>query len=49
MLKKIDQSEVDKLDDAQRQHLMVNAEGEYVFAQADEKAWEKASGTSQGC
>ncbi|KAI1625843.1 DWNN domain-containing protein [Exophiala viscosa] len=41
MLKKIDQSEVDKLDDAQRQHLMVNAEGEYVFAQADEKAWKK--------
>jgi protein MPE1 len=41
MLKKIDQADVDKLDDAQRQHLMVNAEGEYVFAQADEKAWKK--------
>ncbi|KAK7887419.1 Protein mpe1 [Exophiala xenobiotica] len=41
MLKKIDQSDVDKLDDADRQKLMVNAEGEYVFAQADEKAWKK--------
>ncbi|KAL2404125.1 putative RING finger protein P8B7.15c [Exophiala dermatitidis] len=41
MLKKIDQADIDKLDDAQRQHLMVNAEGEYVFAQADEKAWKK--------
>lgn len=41
MLKKIDQADVDKLDDAQRQNLMVNAEGEYVFAQADEKAWKK--------
>ncbi len=41
MLKKIDQSDIDKLDDAQRQNLMVNAEGEYVFAQADEKAWKK--------
>ena len=41
MLKKIDQSDIDKLDDAQRQNLMVNAEGEYVFAQADEKAWRK--------
>lgn len=41
MLKKIDQSEIDQLDDAQRQNLMVNAEGEYVFAQADEKAWKK--------
>ncbi|EXJ90789.1 hypothetical protein A1O1_03893 [Capronia coronata CBS 617.96] len=41
MLKKIDQADIDKLDDAQRQHLMVNAEGEYVFAQADEKAWRK--------
>lgn len=41
MLKKIDQSDVDKLDDSDRQKLMVNAEGEYVFAQADEKAWKK--------
>ncbi|KIX03919.1 uncharacterized protein Z518_07472 [Rhinocladiella mackenziei CBS 650.93] len=41
MLKKIDQSDIDKLDDVQRQNLMVNAEGEYVFAQADEKAWKK--------
>lgn len=41
MLKKIDQSDIDKLDDAQRQNLMVNAEGDYVFAQADEKAWRK--------
>ncbi|KIW10030.1 hypothetical protein PV08_11806 [Exophiala spinifera] len=41
MLKKIDQSDIDKLDDADRQKLMVNAEGEYVFAQADEKAWKK--------
>ncbi|RMZ81657.1 hypothetical protein DV737_g2408, partial [Chaetothyriales sp. CBS 132003] len=41
MLKKIDQADIDKLDDEQRQHLMVNAEGEYVFAQADEKAWKR--------
>jgi len=41
MLKKIDQSEIDKLDETQRQNLMVNAEGEYVFAQADEKTWRK--------
>lgn len=41
MLKKIDQSEIDNLDDSQRQNLMVNAEGEYVFAQADEKEWKK--------
>jgi protein MPE1 len=41
MLKKIDQADIDKLDESQRQHLMVNAEGEYVFAQADEKAWQK--------
>ena len=53
MLKKIDQSEIDNLDDAQRQNLMVNADGEYVFAQADEKAWKqhlervKAAGAAQ--
>jgi protein MPE1 len=41
MLKKIDQEEFDNLDDAQRQNLMVNADGEYVFAQADEKAWKQ--------
>lgn len=41
MLKKIDQSEIEKLDDSQRQNLMVNADGEYVFAQADEKAWKR--------
>lgn len=41
MLKKIDQADIDKLDEQQRQHLMVNAEGEYVFAQADEKTWKK--------
>jgi protein MPE1 len=41
MLKKIDQADIDKLDESQRQNLMVNAEGEYVFAQADEKAWKK--------
>jgi protein MPE1 len=41
MLKKIEQEDIDKLDDQQRQHLMVNAEGEYVFAQADEKTWKK--------
>ena len=41
MLKKIDQADIDKLDETQRQNLMVNAEGEYVFAQADEKAWKK--------
>lgn len=53
MLKKIDQEEFDNLDDAQRQNLMVNADGEYVFAQADEKAWKqhlervKAAGAAQ--
>ena len=53
MLKKIDQSEIDNLDDAQRQNLMVNADGDYVFAQADEKAWKqhlervKAAGAAQ--
>jgi protein MPE1 len=41
MLKKIEQEDIDKLDETQRQNLMVNAEGEYVFAQADEKAWKK--------
>lgn len=41
MLKKIDQADIEKLDDAQRQNLMVNADGEYVFAQADEKAWKR--------
>ena len=41
MLKKIEQDDIDKLDDAQRQNLMVNAEGEYVYAQADEKTWKK--------
>lgn len=41
MLKKIDQADVDKLDETQRQNLMVNADGEYVFAQADEKAWKR--------
>lgn len=41
MLKKIDPEDVEKLDDEQRQKLMVNAEGEYVFALADEKEWRK--------
>lgn len=41
MLKKIDQEDIDKLDEQQRQHLMVNAEGDFVFAQADEKTWKK--------
>ena len=41
MLKKIDQADIDKLDETQRQNLMVNAEGDYVFAQADEKAWKR--------
>ena len=41
MLKKIDQADIENLDDAQRQNLMVNAEGEYVFAQSDEKAWKR--------
>ena len=41
MLKKIDQADIDKLDETQRQNLMVNAEGDYVFAEADHKAWKK--------
>jgi protein MPE1 len=41
MLKVIDQADIDKLDENERQHLMVNAEGQYVFAQADEKEWRR--------
>lgn len=41
MLQKVDQSEIDNLDESQRQNVMVTAEGEYVLAQADKKTWQK--------
>lgn len=41
MLQKVDQAEIDNLDDQQRQNVMVTSEGEYVLAQADKKTWEK--------
>lgn len=41
MLQKLDQSDVDKLDEQQKQNVMVTSEGEYVLAQADKKTWQK--------
>lgn len=41
MLQKVDQAEIDNLDEQQRQNVMVTSEGEYVLAQADKKTWEK--------
>lgn len=41
MLQKVDQSEIENLDESQRQNVMVTAEGEYVLAQADKKTWQK--------
>lgn len=37
----MDESEIDNLDESARQNLMVNADGDYVLAQSDEKAWKK--------
>lgn len=41
MLKTIDKSELDNLDEATRQQMMINGDGEYVIAQTDEKEWKK--------
>jgi len=41
MLQKVDKSEIDNLDESQRQNVMVTSEGEYVLAQADKKTWKK--------
>ena len=41
MLQKVDQAELDNLDEQQRQNVMVTSEGEYVLAQADKKTWQK--------
>ena len=41
MLKTIDQSELEKLDETQRQNMMVDADGQYVLAKTDEKEWNK--------
>jgi protein MPE1 len=41
MLKTIDKSELENLDEATRQQMMINGDGEYVIAQTDEKEWKK--------
>ena len=41
MLKTIDQSEIDQLDEAEKQNLMVDADGNRVLAKTDEKEWAK--------
>jgi protein MPE1 len=41
MLKTIDKSELENLDEATKQQMMVNADGDYVIAQTDEKEWKK--------
>lgn len=41
MLQKVDKSEIDNLDESQRQNVMVTSDGEYVLAQADKKTWKK--------
>ena len=41
MLKTLEQSEIDKMDEEQRQHVMLNSEGQFVLAQTDEKTWRK--------
>jgi protein MPE1 len=41
MLTVVDDSEVDKLSDEQRQNLMLNADGKHVLARTDEKEWAK--------
>lgn len=41
MLKTIDKSELENLDEATRQQMMINGDGEYVIAQTDEKEWRK--------
>lgn len=41
MLKTIDKSELENMDEATRQQMMINADGEYVIAQTDEKEWRK--------
>ena len=41
MLTVVDDSEVDKLSEEQRQNLMLNADGKHVLARTDEKEWAK--------
>lgn len=41
MLQKVDKSEIDNLDESQRQNVMITSDGEYVLAQADKKTWKK--------
>jgi protein MPE1 len=41
MLKTIDKSELENLDEATRQQMMINGDGDYVIAQTDEKEWKK--------
>ena len=41
MLKTIDKSELENLDEATRQQMMINGDGEYVIAQTDENEWKK--------
>ena len=41
MLTVVDDSEVDKLSEEQRQSLMLNADGKHVLARTDEKEWAK--------
>ena len=41
MLQKVDKSDIDNLDEQQRQNVMITSEGEYVLAQADKKTWQK--------
>ena len=41
MLTVVDDAEVDKLSEEQRQNLMLNADGKHVLARTDEKEWAK--------
>lgn len=41
MLKTIDRSELEHLDENTRQQMMVNGDGDYVIAQTDEKEWQR--------
>lgn len=41
MLKTIDKAELENLDEATRQQMMINGDGDFVIAQTDEKEWQK--------
>ncbi len=41
MLKVVDQSEIDQLDEEERQNLMLDADGQNVIVKTDEKEWAK--------